>query len=48
MDPSGSLIIEASIPSGLSGFDLYVQHWIPDPGGPVGFAASNGIKGELP
>ncbi|MGQ0553865.1 MAG: FG-GAP repeat domain-containing protein [Planctomycetota bacterium] len=31
------------IPAGL---ELFLQAWLPDAGGPLGFAASNGLRGE--
>ena len=31
-----------------SGFTLYFQFWLPDPEGPVGFAASNAISATMP
>lgn len=45
----GGLQIDAVWPSGLpSGFDLFTQIWTVDAGGPVGFAASNGLKLTTP
>ena len=35
----------ANVPSNVS---FYFQHWIVDAGGPVGFAASNGLQGTTP
>jgi len=36
-------------PAGVpSGFSLFYQHWIPDPSGPRGFTASNGLRGTSP
>ena len=34
-----------ALPSGLT---LYFQFWLPDPAGPVGFAASNAISAKMP
>ena len=45
----GTLALSATWPSGLpSGFTFYTQYWIPDPAGPAGFAASNGLAGTTP
>jgi hypothetical protein len=36
-------------PTGVpSGFTFWLQHWIADPAGPAGFAASNGVSGTTP
>lgn len=34
-----------AVPSGVS---VYYQHWVTDASGPVGFAASNGLRGTSP
>jgi hypothetical protein len=47
--PLGGLVIDATWPSGVpSGFALYIQHWVVDAGGPVGFSASNAVSGTTP
>jgi len=39
----------ASWPAGLpSGFDIYYQEWIQDPGGPKGFSATNALRATTP
>lgn len=46
---SGDLALAFSWPAGVpSGFTILFQHWITDPAGPVGFAASNGVRGTTP
>lgn len=46
VDGSGDLAIIATWPSGIpSGVPLWLQYWVIDPSGPVGFAASNAIMG---
>ncbi len=35
----------ASVPSGL---EFWMQAWIPDPGGPFGYAATNGVRACVP
>ncbi len=46
---SGRLVITGGWPAGVpSGFALYVQYWIQDPAGPVGFSASNAVSGTAP
>jgi hypothetical protein len=36
-------------PAGVpSGFTFWLQHWISDPAGPAGFAASNAVSGTTP
>jgi hypothetical protein len=32
----------------VSGFALYLQAWIVDPGGPAGASASNAVSGVTP
>ncbi len=47
--PVGTLVIGGAFPTGLpSGTELYLQYWISDPAGPVGFAASNALFGATP
>ncbi len=47
--PSGSLVLAGPFPIGLPpGTPLAIQIWVPDPAGPVGFAASDGIVGITP
>ena len=47
--PAGVLPLTAHWPAGLpASFTLYFQHWILDPGGPAGLAASNGLSGTTP
>jgi YVTN family beta-propeller protein len=46
---AGSLELSGPLAPGLpSGFALYLQYWINDPAGPVGFAASNALRGMTP
>jgi hypothetical protein len=46
---SGTLSLTGTWPPAIpSGVSFYFQHWIVDAGGPVGFAASNGLKGTTP
>ena len=48
-NPAGALTLSGTHPNGLpSGVNIYYQFWIPDPLGPVGFAASNGMAATLP
>jgi len=43
-DSAGELTLSAPWPAGLpSGIEVTSQFWISDPGGPVGFAASNAV-----
>jgi hypothetical protein len=45
----GSLALSGPVAPGLpAGFALYFQFWINDPAGPVGFAASNAVRGVTP
>lgn len=47
--PLGSLTLELPFSlAGGSGLSLVWQVWLPDPAGPVGFAASNGVLGLVP
>lgn len=46
---SGEFSFPFAWPAGVpSGFAVYLQHWVSDPGGPVSFAASNGLSGTAP
>lgn len=48
-DAFGELHIEATWPEGVpAGFELWVQLWVTDPVAPVGYAASNAVRGEAP
>ena len=47
--PAGALALNGTWPAGLpSNVSFYFQHWVADPGGPAGFAASNGLQGTTP
>jgi len=36
-------------PTGVpSGFSIYIQFWMQDPGGPAGFSSTPGLRGETP
>lgn len=42
--PAGIIALSGSWPDGLpAGLQAWLQWWVVDPGGPVGFAASNGL-----
>ena len=46
---AGSLSINDTWPTGLpSGFTVYFQYWIDDPGSALGMAGSNAISGTTP
>lgn len=46
---SGFVPLAGPWPPGIpSGTDLWLQHWILDPAGPTGFAASNALKLNVP
>lgn len=48
-DGTGSLAVGSTWPTGFpSAFTTYFQHWIVDPAGPKGLAASNGLSGTTP
>jgi hypothetical protein len=47
--PAGSILVSGTTPFGIpSGTGLHFQWWIKDPGGPVGFSASNATVGITP
>jgi len=49
VDALGTLVFSSPWPSGIpSGLETFWQYWIPDPAGPVNFAASNALKGTQP
>ncbi len=46
VDAGGGLSLPFTWPNGVpGGFELFVQHWITDAGGPKGFSASNAVRG---
>ncbi len=48
-DGGGALSLPFVWPPGVpAGVALYFQHWINDPAGPLGFAASNGLRASTP
>ena len=45
----GSIAINDTWPTGVpGGLELYIQYWIEDVDGPLGFAASNAVKATTP
>lgn len=47
--PAGALNLPFTWPADLpSGLDTYYQIWVQDAGAPLGFAASNGVRGTTP
>jgi len=43
--PSGGLPFGTNLPTGVpAGVSLWFQHWVQDPAGPLGFAASSAVK----
>lgn len=49
LNASGERLLAAPFPAGApSGLPLFCQFWVQDPGGPVGFAASNAVLGTVP
>jgi hypothetical protein len=48
-DAGGQLVLGGTWPAGVpGGSSLWFQHWIVDAAGPVGFAASNGLRADTP
>jgi hypothetical protein len=48
-DRQGALVVEGHWPPGAPpGSVFWVQAWISDPDGPLGFAASNALAGTAP
>lgn len=48
-DGEGGLTLGGPWPAGLpSGASLWLQAWVPDPAGPAGWAASNGLRATAP
>ncbi|GJM22797.1 MAG: hypothetical protein DHS20C15_27120 [Planctomycetota bacterium] len=46
---SGAFLIDTLWPAGVpSGADVYFQYWVLDAAGPVGFSASNALRGTTP
>jgi hypothetical protein len=49
IDAGGQQELIAPWPNGApSRFSFYFQHWVTDAGGPLGFAASNGLRAKTP
>lgn len=44
--PAGGISLPFTWPAGIpAGLAMYFQHWLVDAGGPLGYSASNGLKG---
>lgn len=49
LDGAGEFVVPYTWPTGIPArVPVYLQCWIPDAGGPVGFSASNGLQGVTP
>jgi hypothetical protein len=49
LDGAGGVTLPTLWPTGIpTGFEFLNQFWIPDPGGPKGFASSNALEGTTP
>ena len=49
LDGIGGLVLSFAWPTGLPpDVTTWHQYWIPDPGAPAGFAASNGVEAAAP
>jgi hypothetical protein len=49
IDGTGDQSVLFTVPAGLpAGLSLVFQHWIADPAGPLGWSASNAVKGTTP
>jgi hypothetical protein len=48
LDAQGTLTLAGSWPTGGSGLTLWVQYWMPNGGGPLGFVASSGVRAQIP
>jgi hypothetical protein len=48
LDFLGGVTLGGAWPAGASGLTLYLQYWMPQAGGPAGFAASSGVRAEIP
>ena len=46
--PDGTLWAGFEIPTGLPAFSLWWQFWIKDPAGVFGWAATNGLRADIP
>ncbi len=48
VDGSGQVPLVGTTPAFGAGFDIFVQYWIEDAGGPAGYAASAGLRASVP
>ena len=48
LNAQGAINLAALWPAGGSGLTLWVQFWMPNGGGPVGFVASSGVRAQIP
>ncbi|MCB9898706.1 MAG: VCBS repeat-containing protein [Planctomycetes bacterium] len=48
LDADGGLSIDAVWPPAPGGFSFWLQFWMPDPTSPSGFAASSGLRADVP
>jgi hypothetical protein len=48
LDATGSVSFGGAFPPGASGATIWLQWWLPESGGPVGWAASSGVRAQVP
>ncbi|MHC5210674.1 MAG: FG-GAP repeat domain-containing protein [Planctomycetota bacterium] len=48
LDVSGGVAFGGVFPPGASGATIWMQWWLPEAGGPVGWAASSGVQAQVP
>ena len=48
LDAAGQRTLAGNWPSGGSGLGLYMQFWMPNGSGPMGFVASSGVRAQIP
>jgi hypothetical protein len=48
LDATGAIALAGLFPAGASGATLWMQWWLPHSGGPAGWAASSGVRAQVP
>jgi hypothetical protein len=48
LDAGGGITLAGPWPGGAEGLALWLQFWMPNAGGPKGFAASSGVRAQVP
>jgi hypothetical protein len=48
LDAGGAVEFAGLFPAGASGAEIWMQWWMPQAGGPAAWAASSGVRAQVP